>query len=52
MDWQPTFTIIIPDFEKIFEENVRQELYHRRSSQGVPPPLPVGRKKIERRSLL
>jgi hypothetical protein len=52
MDWQPTSTIIIPDFEKIIEEKVNQRLYYRRSSRGVPPPIPAGRKKKERRSLL
>jgi hypothetical protein len=52
MDWQPTSTIIIPDFEKIIEEKVNQRLYHRRTSRGVPPPIPAGRKKKERRSLL
>jgi hypothetical protein len=52
MDWQPTSTIIIPDFEKIIEEKVNQRLYHRRLSRGVPPPIPAGRKKKERRSLL
>jgi hypothetical protein len=52
MDWQPTSTIIIPDFEKIIEDKVNQRLYHRRSLRGVPPPIPAGRQKKERRSLL
>ena len=52
MDWQPTSTIIIPDFEKIIEEKVKQELYHGHLLGGVPSPLPAGRKKKERRSLL
>jgi hypothetical protein len=45
MNWQPTSTVIIPDFEKIIEEKVNQRLYHRCSSRGVPPPIPAGRKK-------
>jgi hypothetical protein len=48
MDWQPTSTVIIPDFETIIEEKVNQRLYHRRSSRGVPPPIPAGRKKTEK----
>jgi hypothetical protein len=44
MDWQPTSTIIIPDFEKIIEEKVNQRRNHRRSLRGVPPPIPAGRK--------
>jgi hypothetical protein len=32
MDWQPTSTVIIPDFEKIIEAKLNQRLYHRRSS--------------------
>jgi hypothetical protein len=52
MDWQPTSTVIIPEFAKIIEEKVSQRLYHRRSSGGVPPPIPSESKKKERRSLL
>jgi hypothetical protein len=52
MDRQPTSTVIIPDFEKIIEEKVNQRLYHRRSSRGVPPPIPAGRKKKESTSFL
>jgi hypothetical protein len=52
MDWQPTSTIIIPDFEKIIEEKVDQRLYHRCSTRGVPLPIPAGKKQKHRRSLL
>jgi hypothetical protein len=52
IDWQPTSTIIIPYFDKINKEKVNQRLYHRRSSRGVPPPIPAERKKMEKRSLL
>jgi hypothetical protein len=52
MEWQPTSTVIISDFELIIEEKVNQRHYHRRSSRGVPPAIPAGRQKKERRSLL
>jgi hypothetical protein len=52
MDWQPTSTIIIQDFEKIIEVKVKQELYHGRLLGGVPSRLAAGRKKKKRRSLL
>jgi hypothetical protein len=45
VDWQPTSTIIIPDFEKIIEEKVDQRLYHRRLSRGVPPPIRWGERR-------
>jgi hypothetical protein len=44
MDWQPSSTVIIPDFSKIIEEKIAKRLYRLKNKRDVPPckfPVPL-----------
>jgi hypothetical protein len=47
MDWQPSSTVIIPDFSKIIEEKIAKRLYRLKNKRDVPPALPHHRRKRE-----
>jgi hypothetical protein len=45
MDWQPSSTVIIPDFSKIIEENIAKRLYRLKNKRDVPPASPHHRRR-------
>jgi hypothetical protein len=47
MDWQPSSTVIIPDFSKIIEEKIAKRLYRLKNKRDVPPACPHHRRKRE-----
>lgn len=52
MEWEPSTPVVLPDFERLIEDKVKQAVYHRRRELAPRPPLDPAKKKGHRRSLL